>query len=280
MVLLARTRLARDDRAGAAELLKQAEQFMRQRASVRGMAEIAAEQVRYLLWPGPSPLADRLRQAADLVTRKYDIPLSLARVRLAQGDTDQALDTLACLRQQAEALDLPDERLKVAILQSLALGAHRDTEQALNVLGEALSWAEPGGMVRIFVDEGPPMARLLRQLYQRGVAVEYVTRILAAFEPMGDRRLVTGGKPPASSAVHRPSSPHGTPVLVERLSERELEVLLLIAEGLTNQEIASRLFLAVNTIKVHTRNINGKLGVHSRTKAVAKARDLGILNLS
>ncbi|NIQ75433.1 MAG: hypothetical protein GWN67_12460 [Phycisphaerae bacterium] len=132
-------------------------------------------------------------------------------------------------------------------------------------LEQALTLAEPGGFTRIFVDEGPPMARLLYEAVARGIAPDYARRLLTAFpvtEPQQTDPLKT--QAPESD-------------LIEPLSERELEVLQLIAEGLTNPEIAARLFLTLNTVKVHTRNIYGKLDAHNRTQAVARARALGIL---
>ena len=115
--------------------------------------------------------------------------------------------------------------------------------------------------MRIFVDEGPPMARLLYEAAARGVAPEYAGRLLAAF--------------PAPEATL--PSPDLPTALIEPLTERELEVLQLVAEGLSNQEIARQLFLALPTIKWHTSNIYGKLGVKNRTQAVARARALGAL---
>ena len=110
------------------------------------------------------------------------------------------------------------------------------------------------------------MARLLYEAVTCGIAPEYVQRLLAAFPD-----VETEQASPLSAQTREPD-------LIEPLSERELEVLQLIAEGLTNQEIADRLYLALNTVKVHTRNIYGKLGVHHRTEAVAKARMLGLLS--
>jgi len=109
------------------------------------------------------------------------------------------------------------------------------------------------------------MAHLLYQALKRGIAPDFVQQLLAAF--------------PAVEAVQTEPTKSKVPEseLVEPLSERELEVLELIAQGLTNQEIASRFFLSLNTVKAHTRNIYGKLGVHNRTQAVARARALGLL---
>ncbi|UCC52862.1 MAG: hypothetical protein JSV68_02630, partial [Anaerolineaceae bacterium] len=137
--------------------------------------------------------------------------------------------------------------------------------EALNKLEQALILAEPGGFIRVFVDEGPLMAGLLYEALSRGIAPEYVRRLLAAFPDEGYEQA----KPPQS---HAPESD-----LIEPLSERELEVLQLIAQGLTNREIGERLFLSLNTVKAHTRNIYGKLDIHNRTQAVSRARALGIL---
>jgi LuxR family maltose regulon positive regulatory protein len=109
------------------------------------------------------------------------------------------------------------------------------------------------------------MARLLYEALSRGVAPDYVRRLLAAFPAVEPEATV-----PPSTQVLKPE-------LIETLSEREIEVLQLIAEGLTNREIAARLFLSVNTVKVHSSNIYGKLGAHNRTQAVARAQTLGIL---
>jgi LuxR family maltose regulon positive regulatory protein len=158
-----------------------------------------------------------------------------------------------------------DERLKVMVLQAVAHQAHGEKDKAVQLLGDALALAEPGGLIRTFVDEGPPMAELLYETLSRGIAPDYARRLLAAF-PAVEREQTTQSKPQAPESE-----------LIEPLSDREIEVLQLIAEGLTNQEIASRLFLSLNTVKVHTRNINGKLGVHTRTQAVAMGRALGIL---
>ena len=141
----------------------------------------------------------------------------------------------------------------------------------MQLLGEALALAEPGGLIRIFVDEGPPMERLLHDSLDRTgalspeIAPDYVHRLLAAFNKDTPERV----DPPKSKTI--------VSELIEPLSEREIEVLQLISEGYTKPEIASMLYLSPNTIKVHTRNIYGKLGVNNRTQASIRARALGIL---
>jgi DNA-binding CsgD family transcriptional regulator len=141
--------------------------------------------------------------------------------------------------------------------------ARRLQAEGVDLAGYTL--AEPSGFFRAFVDEGPPMAHLLYEALSRGIVPDYIRQLLGAFP---DVELEQAGQPSAQAPE---------PDLIEPLSEREIEALQLIAEGLTNSEIASRLFLSLNTIKVHARNIYGKLGVHSRTRAVARAQALGLL---
>jgi LuxR family maltose regulon positive regulatory protein len=189
----------------------------------------------------------------------------LARILLAQERWGEAIGLLLRLLQAAEAGGRTSKMVEILGLQAMAAQAKGDKSLALAAIKNALTLAEPEGFVRIFVDEGPPMARLLYEAVTRGIAPDYARRLLAAF-PIGEPEQ------PEPSRSQVPESE-----LVEPLSERELEVLQLIAEGLTNPEIASRLFLSLNTVKAHTRNIYGKLGVHSRTQAVARARALGAL---
>jgi LuxR family maltose regulon positive regulatory protein len=158
--------------------------------------------------------------------------------------------------------------IEILNLQALVYQAQGDPDRALHKLDLALSLAEPEGFVRIFLDEGPAMGDLLYQAQSRGISQGYVRRLLAAFPNADPVRAGLLPKHPAGDE------------LVEPLSEREIEVLQLIAEGLTNQEIAERLYLSLNTIKVHTRNIYGKLGVNNRTQALAKGRSLGLLPVS
>ena len=133
--------------------------------------------------------------------------------------------------------------IEILVLQALAHEAQGDIPAALVPLERALTLAEPEGYVRIFVDEGLPMARLLYEALSQGVEPDYIRRLLAAFP-------VAESEQTASSPMRGSKSE-----LVEPLSERELEVLQLIAEGLTNQEVATRLYLSLHTVKVHARNI-------------------------
>jgi LuxR family maltose regulon positive regulatory protein len=187
------------------------------------------------------------------------------RILIAQGRLDETTTLLQRLLEAAETGGRTSRVIEILILQALVLEARGDTDQAVTTLEKALTLAEPEGFIRIFVDEDQPMARLLYEALNRGIAPDHISRLLSAF-PMTESEQTDPSK------IQTPKSE-----LVEPLSEREIEVLQLIAEGLTNQEVASRLYLAQSTIKVHTRNIYGKLGVNNRTQAVARARALGIL---
>ncbi|MEW5960081.1 MAG: LuxR family transcriptional regulator [Chloroflexota bacterium] len=165
-VFLARLKLAHGDVAGAAAMLAKADQSVRQHNFVYRMPEVAAAQVLTLLHQG------KLAAAAHLA-QKHQLPSSLARVYLAQGDTAAALAVLEPLRRQMEAKGWEDERLKVMVLQAVAHYAHGEKETALQLLGDALALAEPGGFIRIFVDEGLPMAELLTRMKDEGCIIIY-----------------------------------------------------------------------------------------------------------
>jgi LuxR family transcriptional regulator, maltose regulon positive regulatory protein len=191
----------------------------------------------------------------------------IARYRREHVISDQhdVLDLLTRLRAAAEAGGRIGSQIEALLLQSLAHEALNDREQARIPLQRALALAEPEGYVRLFADEGAPLARLLERERESGGGMQpYLQRLHAAF---------------ATQLTAHPASLALDPA-VEPLTVREREVLRLIAEGLSNQELAARLHLSPQTVKVHTRNIYSKLGVASRTQAVARGRDLGFLERS
>ena len=192
--------------------------------------------------------------------------IAFARILIIQGCYPEASELLQRLLADTEVGHHTSRAIQVLNLTALNLKAWGDSEKALSAISSALKLAQPGGFIRIFVDEGPPMAHLLYEALGRGIAPEYVQRLLAAF-PVAESEQATPQK------TQTPESD-----LIEPLSERELEVLGLFAQGLTNSEIASRLFLSPHTVKTHSSNIYSKLGVHRRTQAVARARALGILS--
>ena len=257
-VLLARLKLAWGDVAGATALLAEAGQSVRQHNFVYRMPDVAAAQVLTLLRQGHLAAAAHLAQM-------HDLPISQARVHLAQGDTSAALAALSPWREQVEAKGWEDERLKVMVLQAVALHVQGEKDKAVHLLCDALALAEPGGFIRLFIDEGLSMAHLLAEAASHGLMPDYIRKLLAACATEEQRREATSYMP----------SP--TQSLIEPLSRREVEVLQLIAQGLSNQEISERLVLALETVKGHNKKIYGKLQVQRRTEAVARARELGLL---
>ncbi len=256
-VFLGRIKLARGDVTGASVMLAEVEQSARQHHFVQRLPEVADAQVLVLLRQGDLMTAAHLAQT-------YNLPISQVRVLLAQGDPSAALAVLEPLCQEAKAKNWQDERLKVMVLQAVALHSHDEKDKAVQLLGDALALAEPGGFIRLFVDEGEPMAQLLSEAAACGIMPDYIGKLLTAIEAENRN---SEAKPGLSL----------TNLLIEQLSQRELEVLQLIAQGLSNYVISERLFLALSTVKGHNRIIFDKLHVQNRTEAVARARELGLL---
>jgi len=198
------------------------------------------------------------------------VRLLIARYKNDQNDVDiqDAMQLLERLLKAAEKGKRGRIVIEILVLQALAYEAQDDIPNALVPLKHALSLAEPEGYFRVFVGEGPSMARLLYKAVSHDIATEYVQHLLGAFP-------VEKTEKNDSSKSYDPASK-----FIEPISERELEILQLIAEGLSNPEIGARLYLSLNTVKAHTRNIYGKLGVNSRTQAAARARTLGLLSSS
>jgi LuxR family maltose regulon positive regulatory protein len=196
--------------------------------------------------------------------------LARSRVLLAQGKPDQALDLLIRLGEAAQEGDRVGSLIEILAIQALAWWSRNDLPRAITALEKGLLLAQPEGYVRLFVDEGAPMAELLQKLGAQirlqasrsgGRTLEYIDQLLSA---LGSGELVA---PPAG----------GPQPFIEPLSDRELEVLRLLAEGLSNREITQRLTVAIGTVKAHVHNIYGKLGVENRIQAIARARELGLL---
>ena len=250
-VFLSRLMLARGDVPGAVTVMEEVEEFVHHNNFEFRMPNVADAQVLALLREGS---VEKAAQLAEM----HDLPFSQARVHLAEGDSATALAILERLRQQAK--DQPDERLKVAVLQAIAYQANGELDKALQALGDALMLAEPDGFMRIFLDEGTVMAQLLSDAMAQGMMPGYVSKLLAVFE----------------AEKQEPDLPLPQ-ALIDPLSERELEVLALVAAGLKNKEIAEQLFISLNTVLYHIKNIYDKLGVRKRTLAIIKARELDLL---
>ena len=184
--------------------------------------------------------------------------LTLARVLMDQGSLDEAAELLTRLAEAAEEGRRSGSLIEIRAAQALAHQQRGDLPAASASLEAALTLAEPEGYVRTFVDEGPPMATLLEAAADRGIAPQYVGRLLAAF--------------PTST-----TRPGAVPGLVEPLSERERDVLRLLGSDLSGPEIARELVVSLNTVRSHTKSIYTKLGVNTRRTAVRRGQELGLL---
>jgi len=284
LVMWARLCLAQGDTGGAHAALQQVEQITR-RAPIDPWIATWADECRVRLWLSTGDLAAALIWVKEsglaldgAFSYQHDLPqIHLARVLIAAHlagqapalghSLDQVVSLLDRLKEAAEEAGWVHEQIQILALQALALQTQAErhdgpTEPALQALSQALHLAAPGGYLRTFLDHGPPMTRLLAQAAAQGIQPGYVSKLLA----------VEG----TSACSPTPGTPAPQP-LPEPLSEREIEVLTLIAHGLTNREVGEQLYISQGTVKAHTSNIFGKLGVRSRTQAVARARDLHIL---
>lgn len=200
--------------------------------------------------------------------REFD-HITLARVLLACHQHDCAVVSIAeivglleRLLKAAEEGGRKGSAIELLILQALAYHIQENLPAALLPLQRALALAEPEGYIRMFLDEGKSMMRLLREASTHKIMPKYTNKLLEAFQAE------------QQESKNKPEPPQP---LIEPLSQRELEVLRLIAEGLSNQEICGRLFLALDTVKGHNRRIFDKLQVQRRTEAIARARELGLI---
>ena len=282
---MARLQQALGDGNGALATLEELEHLTQQRNFVAPLlARVAAVKARVWLAQGELMAAFRwaetsgLRADDELTYPQEGEYLTLARVLTAQGQEDpsggpldDALGLLDRLLKAAEDGGRMGSVIEILVLRALALKERGDPSEALAALERALMLAEPEGYVRAFVDEGGPMAALLSEFLnaqrkgpreaRHGILLDYVRRLLAAFESP------------------RPSAEPSTELLLlAPLTAREREVLNLIASGLSNREIAGRLFVEVSTVKSYANSIFRKLGVQSRTQAVAEARTLHLIS--
>jgi len=264
-VATAHMREAHGDLDGALELLEEAERLYTTDFSP-DVRPIPALKARVLIRQERLDAAldwarDQGLSAADDLSyvREFE-HITLARLLLAQGSIPESLALLERLLRGADDGARTGSVIEVLLLQALAHHAQADTPATLRSLERALVLAEPDGYVRIFVDEGPPMATLLEVAAKHGIAPAYVAQLLEAFGRAEGRTPVKQN-------------------LIEPLSERELDVLRLLGTDLAGPDIATELIVSLSTMRTHTRNIYSKLGVSNRRAAVRRAEELELLSL-
>jgi LuxR family maltose regulon positive regulatory protein len=274
MYALIRSRLyqVEGDLEASAQEIQKAVDLLQGGAPAWVRSEAVSQQARlYLARDNLLAAETVLRQSGvaiqDEVTYQTDvIHMTYLRLTLYRGQKHQehelyqASELARRIIASAEAGQRTETTLQALILLALAQSLSGDTKGSQESLERALGLAEPEGYVRVFLDEGALVARLLRRAQAAGMHAGYIKELLALLPaPEGENELLQSAD------------------LIEPLTKRELEVLRLIHEGCSNQEIARRLVITLYTVKKHNGNIYTKLGVNSRTQAVARARQLGLL---
>ena len=277
-VAMARLREAQGDLDGALDLLREAEQVYVADYSPN-VRPIAALKTR--VWIAQGKLGEALGwtrerglSAADDLSYIHECEhITLTRVLLAQYKKDRddramldAMGLLERLLKAAEAGGRTGSVIEILILQALAHQLQGDLSSALIPLQNALRLAEPEGYARIFLDEGVNMQQLLREAATRKIMPDYTSRLLVVLD---EQQAATGESHPATSPISQ--------LLIEPLSQRELEVLRLFATELSGPEIARELVVALSTIRTHTKSIYSKLNVGNRQAAVKRAIELGLI---
>jgi len=283
LLSLARVKQAQGDEKGAQELLRQARKVAAEFSATEvDDRTVALAQAQIWIRQGNIAAVERWAEElgldddktpAELLEptfpdeghrpeqhlHKYELVV-LARLLAAQKHYAQALHVLDSLLPLAEGRGRRKAALEILILKALIYQAQGFVPRAVPVLEQAVKLAQPAAYVRVFLDEGPSLEPLLRRAASRDVAPVYARKLLAAF-------TASHGE-----ALHLSAQP-----LADPLSERELEVLRLLASNASGPEIASHLVIALSTFRSHTKSIYGKLDVNRRSDAVARARQLGLI---
>ena len=272
--ILARIRQAMDDREGAIAAIELAKETAQQTGIALDVERAAALEALIHLRLGELVVAARwaeryarTRTDVERFTYLHEFEtLVFVRTLLAHSRVDEALALLSQWLPAVEATERQGSLLELCILQVLALRLDDQIEMATSMLARAVALAEPEGYVRLFVDEGEPMRLALSDLDPRQYSLlNFTNKLLRAFAS-------TTSLPDEIGAATA-----SLPTLIEPLTDREFEVLRLLAAGLSNAAIAEQLVVSVGTVKTHLKHIYGKLTVQSRTQAVAQARMLGLL---
>jgi LuxR family maltose regulon positive regulatory protein len=288
-VTLARIHLAQANVSDATEMVEKAFQLIQTRG-VFSEARTAVEIAQVKLWLAQGDLQaanqwavsqeERLSSGDRFGFENELVHLALVRVWIAQHKPNRAIGLLSHLAEIARSAGRMGRVIEIKLLEALALQESDGSEHALLALAESLTMAEPEGYMRVFLDEGRPVQMLLALGLAHtspGPVRDYAIHLLSQFEGEPHPTLAAQENLPPGRNLTEPEVRLVAALLVEPLSQRELEVLHLMAMGKTNQEIAQQLFISRGTVKAHAASIYRKLDVNNRTAAVAQARQLGIL---
>jgi LuxR family maltose regulon positive regulatory protein len=269
--IMARIHQAEGDVKGARELADRTVSLVKDPSAPPWLqAKIESRRARLRIMPGPGHSPDTrfverwaieagLNSEDDLNYQQEEEYIVLTRLMMAQGKNEQALTLLDRLQRQAEEGGRQGRLIEILLLTALALLESGLSDESMKTLENLLALSEPERYKRIFVDEGSAASRLLTQGVSYGIALRYVSDILSAFPSL----------PSSSADVRQP--------LVDPLSKREIEILQMMASGLTGPQIAGQLYLSYNTVKSHIKNIYGKLNVNNRAEAIERAQMIGLI---
>ncbi len=258
-ILLAQIKIFNKDFNGAASILDKAYKTAKLNKFIRKIPEIISAKVLVLIKQGKLPEAYRL-------VKDFKIPIYEARIYLAKNEGYKAISLLEPMLLDIKKTGQEGTNLEILILLSLAYHKVLKTINSKMLLEKAMILAEPDGNMRDFIDEGEEVVEILKRTSVVGKVLDYKNKLLDAFAL--DKRNMNQSK---TVTLYQP--------LTNNLSKREIEVLELISQGLSNREICEELFLAIDTVKGHNRRIYGKLGVNNRTSAIKRASSLGIINM-
>jgi LuxR family maltose regulon positive regulatory protein len=230
-----------------------------------GLAYLLADAIRRMGAFGLTP-NDEVDFSSPSGYPRECIYSDLAYLLIAQDKASEALPLLTRLLHAAAKMGRHGDEIRYLVMTALAHHALGNDQIALDCLRQALDLGEPQGYVRLFVDEGQPMMELLQNAISQNVSPDYAGKLLAAFP-----KYVL--KPIPIEQEQK----NNIQILAESLSERELEVIRLMADGYKYREIAERLVVSINTVRYHTRNVYGKLSASNRTQAIIRAKELSLL---
>jgi LuxR family maltose regulon positive regulatory protein len=276
--LLLRIHLSRGDLEMARSAFQECERIstnMSQHVYLLGSSNFTiVDRVRFWLASGEldrarhwaKQLESEERRVVPFTRERQEV--ACARIHLATNQPNLALQRLEPVLERATAGKRWRHVIEIRLLQALAHAMQQEATQALDVLSQAVHLAEPEGYIRSFLDEGAPMERILSRLRKRERQhgpTPYLDKLLTAFEQERQTQRAAGVPAKASQPL-------------ELLSQRELEVLKLVAQGLSNQQIAQELVITTDTVKRHVRHILSKFGVRNRVQAANKAKELSIFD--